>query len=119
MADIDAAIRTGLDQAWTLLASRLKTVTYRHVTTGAYQAATGTVPQTVTATTLRCFLVGFELAEVAGTDVLASDLRAIIRSSDLPAADEGDSLTDHNGIVWNVAAVRGDPDFYLDLVLRR
>ena len=119
MADIDAAIRSGLDRAWVVLAPRLKTVTYRHVTTGTYQAATGTVPRTVATTTLRCFLLAFEMQQVAGTDVLASDLRAIIRASDLPAADEGDGLTDHRGIDWTVAAVRGDPDFYYDLVLRR
>src|SRR5690349_4040819 len=119
MADIDAAIRNGLDQAWTQLAPRLKTVTYQHITQGAYDPATGTVARTVAVTVLKCFLLGFELTEIAGTDVLSSDLRALIRSRDLAAADEGDRLTDHRGTVWNVAAVRGDPDFYFDLVLRR
>lgn len=119
MADIDAAIRSGLDAAWTALAQRLKSVTYQRVTQGTYVPATGVVSQSVVTTTVRCFLVGFELEQIAGTDVLASDLRALIRVSDLPDADEGDRLTDHRGITWSVVAVRGDPDFYHDLVLRR
>lgn len=119
MADIDAAIRTGLTAAWTVLAPRLKQVVYQHIVTGAYIPATGVVSQSVTSTTLQCFLLNFELEQVAGTDVLASDLRAIIRASDLAAADEGDRMIDHRGTAWNVVAVRGDSDFYYDLVLRR
>lgn len=117
--NIDAAIRSGLAQAWTLLASRLKQVQFQHITQGVYVPATGTVSQSVTTTTLKCFLLDFELEQIGGTDILSSDLRAIIRVTDLAAADEGDKLTDHRGIVWNVMAVRGDPDFYYDLVLRR
>lgn len=117
--NIDGAIRNGLNQAWTILASRLKQVTFQHITQGTYQPSTGTVSQSVTTTTLKCFLLDFELEQIGGTDILSSDLRAIIRVTDLSAAGEGDKLTDHRGIVWNVMSVRGDPDFYYDLVLRR
>lgn len=115
---IDAAIRGGVNALWTAAAERLKTVTYRSFSRAAYNPATGLVPQTVSDTSLKVFFDNPKGSAGAG-DQYSNEVTCYIRASDLPVAKQDDKVIDHNSIVWNVAFVGGDPDFYHELTLRR
>lgn len=116
---IDTQIRAGINALWTAGSERLKTVVYRSFSQGQLNPATGTVPQTVTEVSgLKVFFSGPKGATGAG-DQYSNEVTCYIRASDLPVAKQDDKIIDHNNVVWNVAFVGGDPDFYHELTLRR
>lgn len=115
---LDAQIRAGINALWTAGAERTKLVTYRSIISGIYNPATGSVPQTVTETSVRVFFSDSKGSAGAG-DQYSNEVTCYIRASDLPIARQDDKVIDHNNVTWNVAFVGGDPDFYHEITLRR
>lgn len=115
---INSSIQNAVNSLWSVGADRLKVAVYRSFSQGAYNPATGLVPQTVSDTSVSAFFDNPKGSAGAG-DQYSNEVTCYIRASDLPVAKQDDKLIDHNSIVWNVAFVGGNPDFYHELTLRR
>jgi hypothetical protein len=124
--NIDQALGRGIERVWTIAASRMKTCVYHAMTTTPYDVATSTSNTTPTDTTVKVFIFDHDLGLLRdGSDIDLTDKRALIPAAHLPEiegrekCEPGDRITDHKGTNWNVVIVRGDPDFYFDLTIRR
>lgn len=79
--------------------------TLSQITTGAYDYATGSAPQTVNDITVKAadFAVKGEIT-VNGTLIVAGDRYALISGIDVANVDLEDRLT-IDGVIWNIIAV--------------
>lgn len=114
-------LRAGLDQAWEALGDALVPVTYRSVSRGAYNPATGSVSQTETSTPITAALIDYKAEQRGGgSDIRTGDRRAIVRAKDLAKrAQSGDQILEADGTRWTVVSVEGDPRVYFDLQIRQ
>ncbi|MGF7160260.1 hypothetical protein FHS85_001883 [Rhodoligotrophos appendicifer] len=87
----------------------VESITYKHVTLGAYDPTSDTVATTVQTFTIPAVLVQFKLTELDTSIIVQTDRKCLIPALSLPITPTENDQIIALGRTWNVQAILGVP----------
>lgn len=103
---IQAAVASGLSAAGNIL----RPATYNRVGIPSYNATTGTVTATPTASTVSAMFYSFHKDEIDGTVIRPEDQKVLLGGPALGfTPTHNDTIEDEDGQAWVVKGVKKDP----------
>ena len=106
---IRARLATTADRLFDRFASFVQTATYNKAGVPTYDATTGTVTQTPTATAVGLIFEDWREDQIDGTIIRAGDRKAMVRAVQITGAPTTDDTVTINSKLWAVIGWSTDP----------